>query len=113
MQILSPRFLNVYDKDIINIHHGLLPSFKGANPHKQAHSKGVKIIGATAHFVSEDLDDGPIIEQLTERVSHRDSLANIRDSTRALERQCLFNAVSYYLERKVMRYSHGRVAILN
>jgi formyltetrahydrofolate deformylase len=64
MQVLSPEFLRHYKKDIINIHHGLLPSFKGANPYRQAYEAGVKLIGATSHFVTEELDDGPIIEQM-------------------------------------------------
>jgi formyltetrahydrofolate deformylase len=113
MQILSPEFLEEYSKDIINIHHGLLPSFKGANPYKQAYNAGVKIIGATAHFITDKLDEGPIISQLTERVSHRDSLTSFRHLTKALERQCLYDAVSYYLDHKIQRYSKGRVAVLN
>lgn len=113
MRVLSPRFLQGYGKDIINIHHGLLPSFKGANPYKQAYEKGVKIIGATAHFVTEELDEGPIIEQLVERVGHRDSLASFAFRSRALERQCLFNALKYYLDHRIMRYSLNRVAVLN
>jgi len=113
MRVLSPRFLEGYGKDIINIHHGLLPSFKGANPYKQAYQKGVKIIGATAHFVTEELDEGPIIEQLVERVGHRDSLASFAFRSRALERQCLFNALKYYLDHRIMRYSMNRVAVLN
>ena len=114
MQILSPKFLlSFYNNDIINIHHGLLPSFKRANPYKQAYDSGVKIIGATAHFVTPILDEGPIIEQLSERVSHRDTLPSFKSRTRALEKQCLFNAVSYYLDHKIMRYSQDRCAIMN
>jgi formyltetrahydrofolate deformylase len=69
MQVLSPEFLRYYKKDIINIHHGLLPSFKGANPYRQAYEAGVKLIGATSHFVTEELDDGPIIEQMVGKLS--------------------------------------------
>ena len=72
MQILTPDFLSRYGKDIINIHHSFLPSFIGANPYRQAYERGVKIIGATAHYVTEDLDEGPIIEQLVEPISHHD-----------------------------------------
>ncbi|WJX60367.1 Formyltetrahydrofolate deformylase 1, mitochondrial [Trifolium repens] len=74
MQILSSAFLRSYGKDIINIHHCLLPSFRGGNPCKQAYDAGVKLIGATSHFVTEGVDAGPIIEQMVERVSHRDDL---------------------------------------
>jgi formyltetrahydrofolate deformylase len=76
MQVMSPAFLKEYNRDVINIHHGLLPSFKGANPYRQAFDKGVKLIGATSHFVTEELDEGPIIEQLVDRVSHRDVLSD-------------------------------------
>merc|ERR1712226_884859 len=119
MQILSPNFLSAYhdrrDNDlvafgeIINIHHGLLPSFKGANPYRQAFRAGVKLIGATAHFVTSELDEGPIIEQLVDRVSHRDPLHVFQSRTQDLERQCLYQAVSYYLQHRILPYSRDRV----
>lgn len=85
MQILSKNFLDSYGKDIINIHHSFLPSFKGAHPYRQAFEKGVKVIGATAHFVTEELDEGPIIEQMVERVTHRDSEKDLIRKGRNLE----------------------------
>lgn len=113
MQVLSGAFLNQYGRDVINIHHGLLPSFKGANPYKQAYKAGVKMIGATSHFVTEELDAGPIIEQMAERVSHRDNLGVFAARSQYLEKQCLSNAVAMYLEDRVLRYSNNRVAIMN
>ena len=113
MQILSGGFLSSYGRDVINIHHGLLPSFKGANPYRQAYDAGVKIIGATAHFVTEELDAGPIIEQMVERVSHRDSLRIFAEKSRTLEKNCLFNATRLYVEERVVRCKGGsRVAVL-
>ncbi|KAK1325965.1 hypothetical protein QJS10_CPA01g02781 [Acorus calamus] len=94
MQLLSGNFLERYGKDIINIHHGLLPSFKGGNPSKQAFDAGVKLIGATSHFVTEELDSGPIIEQMVDRVSHRDNLRSFVQKSENLEKQCLTSAIS-------------------
>ncbi|KAL8226744.1 hypothetical protein R6Q57_016576 [Mikania cordata] len=96
MQVLSKGFLNKYAKDIINIHHGLLPSFKGGNPCRQAFHAGVKLIGATSHFVTEELDDGPIIEQMVERVSHKDNLLSFVQKSENLEKQCLLKAIKSY-----------------
>ncbi|KAK4761595.1 hypothetical protein SAY87_029479 [Trapa incisa] len=93
IQILSGKFLQGYGKDIINIHHGLLPSFKGGSPSKQAFKAGVKLIGATSHFVTEQLDAGPIIEQMVERVSHRDNLHSFVHKSENLEKQCLLKAI--------------------
>ncbi|KAJ8449415.1 hypothetical protein Cgig2_002547 [Carnegiea gigantea] len=98
MQVLSGKFLTSYGKDIINIHHGLLPSFKGGNPSRQAFEYGVKLIGATSHFVTEELDAGPIIEQMVERVSHRDNLQSFVQKSENLEKQCLAKAIKYYCE---------------
>ncbi|MCO5581613.1 hypothetical protein L7F22_035501 [Adiantum nelumboides] len=103
-KILSPEFLKVYGKDIINIHHGLLPSFKGANPYKQAYEAGVKLIGATSHFVTEELDGGPIIEQMVERVSHRDALESFALKSEYLEKACLAKAIKYYCELRIIRF---------
>eukprot|EP00271_Cylindrocystis_brebissonii_P000392 TRINITY_DN10485_c0_g1_i3.p1 TRINITY_DN10485_c0_g1~~TRINITY_DN10485_c0_g1_i3.p1 ORF type:complete len:652 (-),score=64.47 TRINITY_DN10485_c0_g1_i3:262-2217(-) len=113
MQILSPSFLHEYGKDIINIHHGLLPSFKGANPYAQAYRSGVKLIGATSHFVTEELDMGPIIEQLVDRVSHRDSLAAFASKSEMLEKQCLALAVQHYGEHRLLRYSGNKIIVFN
>ncbi|CAA6673567.1 unnamed protein product [Spirodela intermedia] len=102
MQVLSARFLKRYGKDVINIHHGLLPSFKGINPSRQAYNAGVKLIGATSHFVTEPLDEGPIIEQMVERVSHRDSLRSFVQKSEELEKQCLVKAIKSYCELRVL-----------
>ncbi|CAI9095775.1 OLC1v1031788C1 [Oldenlandia corymbosa var. corymbosa] len=104
MQILSGNFLRSYGKDIINIHHGLLPSFKGGHPAKQAFDAGVKLIGATSHFVTEELDAGPIIEQMVERVSHRDNLQTFVQKSMDLEKQCLSKAIKSYCELRVLPY---------
>ncbi|XP_024394459.1 formyltetrahydrofolate deformylase 2, mitochondrial isoform X3 [Physcomitrium patens] len=111
MQVLSPTFLKGYKKDIINIHHGLLPSFKGANPYRQAYEAGVKLIGATSHFVTEELDDGPIIEQMVDMVSHRDSLHTFATRSENLEKQCLAKAIKYYCEQRIMRYSTNKTIV--
>ncbi|KAL2609731.1 hypothetical protein R1flu_028304 [Riccia fluitans] len=111
MQVLSPSFLRTYGKDIINIHHGLLPSFKGANPYRQAYQAGVKLIGATSHFVTEELDDGPIIEQMVDRVSHRDSLSSFAMKSENLEKQCLAKAIKYYCEQRIVRYSGNKTIV--
>jgi formyltetrahydrofolate deformylase len=110
MQILSPDFLSAYGKDIINIHHSFLPSFKGANPYQQAYERGVKVIGATAHFVTGDLDEGPIIGQVVQRVSHRDDVEALRRKGRDLERMALSNAVRDYVNHRVIR--HGNKTIV-
>lgn len=111
MQVLSSTFLHNYRKDIINIHHGLLPSFKGANPYRQAYEAGVKLIGATSHFVTEELDDGPIIEQMVDRVSHRDSLNAFATRSENLEKQCLGKAIKYYCEQRILRYAVNKTIV--
>eukprot|EP00850_Spirogloea_muscicola_P019791 SM000199S05418 [mRNA] locus=s199:165505:167985:+ [translate_table: standard] len=111
MQVLSSSFLRAYGKDIINIHHGLLPSFKGANPYRQAYRAGVKLIGATSHFVTEELDNGPIIEQLVDRVSHRDNLLAFATKSQVLEKQCLANAVKYCCEHRILRFSDNKTIV--
>lgn len=113
MQILSPEFLKAYQKDIINIHHGLLPSFKGANPYKQAYEAGVKLIGATSHFVIEELDGGPIIEQMVERVSHRDGLESFATKSEYLEKACLVKAIKYYCELRIIRYGGKKTVVFD
>ncbi|KAM7491201.1 hypothetical protein LguiA_034122 [Lonicera macranthoides] len=111
MQVLSGNFLRSYGKDIINIHHGLLPSFKGGSPCRQAFEAGVKLIGATSHFVREELDSGPIIEQMVERVSHRDNLQSFVQKSENLEKQCLIKAVKSYCELRVLPYGETRTVV--
>ena len=102
MQILSPEFLNAYESRIINIHHSFLPAFAGADPYRQAYDRGVKIIGATSHYVTSDLDDGPIITQEVVDVSHRDSVDDLRRKGRDLERIVLARAVRCHVEDKIL-----------
>lgn len=109
MQILSEHFLNEYGKDIINIHHSFLPSFKGANPYQQAYDRGVKLIGATAHFATVELDEGPIIEQVVDRVSHRDSVERIKQKSKTLEQIALARAIQAYLEHRIIRYENKTI----
>jgi len=103
MQILSADFIERFGGDIINIHHSFLPSFMGADPYRQAWERGVKIIGATAHYVTDKLDEGPIIEQIVERVTHRDDVDSLRRKGKNLERQALYTAILAHTERRVLR----------
>jgi formyltetrahydrofolate deformylase len=102
MQILSPRFLSELDAEAINIHHSFLPAFVGADPYQAAHERGVKLIGATAHYVTEELDAGPIIEQDIERVSHRDEVDDLIRIGRDIERLVLARAVKAHLDDRVI-----------
>ncbi len=102
MQVLSPRFLEQYPARIINIHHSFLPAFVGANPYAAAHERGVKLIGATAHYVSEELDAGPIIEQDVQRVDHRHSAEDLRHLGRYIERVVLARAVAWHVDDRVL-----------
>ena len=102
MQILSPDFVARWPNRIINIHHSFLPAFAGARPYHQAKERGVKVIGATAHYVTADLDQGPIIEQDVRRVSHRDEVEDLMRAGRALEREVLTRAVRLHLQRRVL-----------
>lgn len=102
MQILSKSFVDHYPNQIINIHHSFLPAFMGGNPYKQAYERGVKIIGATSHYVTEDLDEGPIIEQDIVRISHRDSVKDLIRRGRDLERIVLAKAVNYHAEHRIL-----------
>jgi formyltetrahydrofolate deformylase len=102
MQILSPAFVGRWPGRIINIHHSFLPAFVGARPYHQAQERGVKVIGATAHYVTSELDQGPIIEQDVCRVSHRDDVDNLIQKGRELERQVLTRAVRSHLQRRVL-----------
>ena len=109
MQILSKEISDKYNSKIINIHHSFLPSFKGASPYKQAYKRGVKLIGATAHFVTSDLDEGPIIEQDVARVTHVTSPADMVAAGRDVERIVLFRAVKFYIERRVLLNKHKTI----
>ena len=109
MQILSPEFVKAYPQKIINIHHSFLPAFVGAKPYHQAFTRGVKLIGATSHYVTEVLDDGPIIEQDVIRVSHRDSLADLLQKGRDLEKIVLSRALRWHLENRVLLYGNKTV----
>jgi len=102
MQILSPTFLDQWHGRVINIHHSFLPAFAGARPYHQAQQRGVKVIGATAHYVTADLDQGPIIEQDVCRVSHRDTVEDMMRKGRELERLVLTRAVRLHLQRRVL-----------
>ncbi len=109
MQILSENFVARYPNRIVNIHHSFLPAFAGAQPYHQAHRRGVKLIGATSHYVTRDLDAGPIIEQDVARVSHRDSVADLMVKGRDLERVVLARAVRLHLENRVLVYGNKTV----
>ena len=102
MQILTPDFVNHFENRIINIHHSFLPAFIGANPYERAHTKGVKLIGATSHYVTNDLDEGPIIDQDVERVDHRDTVTDLKKIGRQIERRVLTKAVKWHLENRII-----------
>jgi len=108
-QILTKQFVDSFPNRIINIHHSFLPAFIGKFPYRQAHLRGVKIIGATSHYVTEELDAGPIIEQDVVRVSHRDSLEDLRRKGEDLEKIVLSRAVRWHLERKILVYNNKTV----
>jgi formyltetrahydrofolate deformylase len=101
MQILSPQFLEAYSQPVINIHHSFLPAFIGANPYQQAYERGVKIIGATAHYVTAELDAGPILNQEVAHISHRDGVDDMVRIGREVERRVLAQAVRWHLEDRV------------
>jgi formyltetrahydrofolate deformylase len=109
MQILSPQFVNAFPQRIINIHHSFLPAFVGAKPYHRAFTRGVKLIGATSHYVTEVLDDGPIIEQDVVRVSHRDSVEDLIQKGRDLEKVVLSRAVRWHVENRVLLYGNKTV----
>ena len=112
MQILSPDFINQYETRIINIHHSFLPAFAGGKPYHQAHTKGVKLIGATAHYATEELDAGPIIEQGIIRVSHKDSIQHMIHKGRDIERNVLARAVRWHLEHRIIVH-HNRAVVFD
>jgi formyltetrahydrofolate deformylase len=109
MQILSPSFVARYPAAIINVHHSFLPAFTGARPYNAAHERGVKLIGATSHYVTEVLDDGPIIEQDVARISHRDQVEDLVARGRDLERMVLSRAVRWHLDRRILCYGNKTV----
>ncbi|EFL51567.1 formyltetrahydrofolate deformylase [Solidesulfovibrio fructosivorans JJ]] len=109
MRVLSADFLRPYDTRVINIHHSFLPAFVGADPYRQAHERGVKLIGATAHYVTAELDAGPIIEQDTARVTHRFSVADLKATGSELERTVLARAVKWHLEDRVIVFGNKTV----
>jgi formyltetrahydrofolate deformylase len=109
MQILSPEFVTRCPAAIINVHHSFLPAFTGARPYHAAHARGVKLIGATSHYVTEVLDDGPIIEQDVARISHRDQVEDLVARGRDLERMVLSRAVRWHLDRRILCYGNKTV----
>jgi len=109
MQVLSPEFIRHYPNRIINIHHSFLPAFHGARPYHRAFERGVKLIGATSHYVTESLDDGPIIEQDVARISHRDQIEDLMQKGADLERVVLSRAVRWHIENRVLVYANKTV----
>lgn len=109
MQILSPRFVDAHPLRIINVHHSFLPAFTGAKPYHAAFARGVKLIGATSHYVTEVLDEGPIIEQDVFRVSQNDQLASLIQKGRDLERLVLSRGVQWHLEHRILSYANKTV----
>lgn len=109
MQIVSPEFVARWPRRIINIHHSFLPAFIGADPYRQAYDRGVKIVGATAHYVTADLDAGPIIEQDVGRVSHRDAVDDLKHLGRDLERRVLARAVKWHCEDRIIVHGNKTV----
>jgi formyltetrahydrofolate deformylase len=111
MRILTPNFVEKYPNKIINIHHSFLPAFIGANPYKQAYKRGVKIIGATAHFVNNDLDDGPIIEQDITRVNHEMNWEEMRNKGRDVEKNVLSRAIKLAIEDRIFVYDNKTIIL--
>ncbi len=109
MQILSSIFLDTFGKPVINIHHSFLPAFAGARPYHQAHHRGVKLIGATAHYATADLDQGPIIHQDVARISHRNNVSELIHKGRDLEKMVLARAVAWHLENRILVYENKTV----
>lgn len=109
MLVLSAGFLKEYNRDIINIHHGFLPAFKGADPYGKAEKEGVKVIGATAHFVNDKLDEGPIISQEVEHVSHKDNRLDLARKGRNLEKKALAGAILNYVDYRIIRHENKTI----
>jgi formyltetrahydrofolate deformylase len=110
MQILSPEFVGEFPNKIINIHHSFLPAFAGRDPYRQAYERGVKIIGATSHYVTKDLDEGPIIEQDIIRISHKDGVSDLVRKGRDLERMILARALFYHAQHRIL--VHGKKTVV-
>lgn len=111
MQILSPAFIAAYRNRIINIHHSFLPAFPGSKPYHSAYYRGVKIIGATSHFVTEELDAGPIIEQDVIRIKHSDSIEDLKRKGKEVEKNVLSRAIWYYADRRVLGYGNKTIIL--
>jgi formyltetrahydrofolate deformylase len=109
MQVLSPEFLRAYNGPVINVHHSFLPAFAGAKPYHQAHSRGVKLIGATAHYATANLDEGPIITQTVAPVNHRHTVQDLVRKGRDLEKVVLAQAVRFHLEQRILCYENKTV----
>jgi formyltetrahydrofolate deformylase len=109
MQILTPTFVEAHPFKIINIHHSFLPAFVGARPYERAYDRGVKLIGATSHYVTNDLDEGPIIEQDIMRVDHRDNVKDMKKIGRSVERSVLARAVKWHLEDRVIVHENKTI----
>tara|TARA_B100001057_G_scaffold465840_1_gene522344 strand:- start:3630 stop:4484 length:855 start_codon:yes stop_codon:yes gene_type:complete len=109
MQILSENFIKDYSNRIINIHHSFLPAFPGAKPYHSAHERGVKIIGATSHYVTIDLDAGPIIEQSTANISHKDRVEDLVRKGRDIEKAVLSKAIWYHVNRRILSYGNRTI----
>ncbi|MFD1848856.1 formyltetrahydrofolate deformylase [Oceanobacillus bengalensis] len=109
MQILTPDFVEDFENRLINIHHSFLPAFVGANPYKRAYERGVKMIGATSHYVTNDLDEGPIIEQDIERVSHAHNEAGLKKIGQSIERRVLSRAVKWHLEDRIIVHQNKTI----
>ncbi len=109
MQIITENFISHYPNNIINIHHSFLPAFVGAKPYHAAHARGVKLIGATSHYVTSDLDAGPIIEQNITRISHRDTVSSLVRKGRDLEKIVLSQAVEQHIQHKILTYKNKTI----
>ncbi len=109
MQVLSDAFVSRYPRRIINVHHSFLPAFTGARPYHAAFDRGVKLIGATAHYVTDVLDEGPIIEQDVARVSHRDQIEDLVAKGRDVEKVVLSRAVRWHLDHRVLVSAHKTI----
>ena len=109
MQVLSPEFVRRYPHRVINVHHSFLPAFVGAKPYHRAFERGVKLIGATSHYVTADLDEGPIIEQDVVRISHRDGLEDLLEKGRDLEKAVLSRAVRWHIDSRILVYDRKTV----
>ena len=109
MQIIPANIINKYPNKIINIHHGFLPAFKGARPYRQAYNKGVKLIGATSHYVTEELDEGPIINQDVININHKHSINNLIKLGREIEKTVLYRSVKAHLVHKIIVHNNKTI----